>query len=191
MQKHNRGFSIALILVFLAGAAFAQSSSKKAKQQAIAPLAGSSVTGSGTPGQISKWTGVSGSNTYTIGDTNITEDKFGNVGIGTKTPTSPLTVQGMIETTLGGYKFPDGTLQTTAGLASVFTDTTLTGNGTQASPLSVAVPLNLSGSVQGSVLVVSNTKETSNGITVNAGNGTFGGNAIVATGGRATTGVGG
>jgi hypothetical protein len=139
MQKHNRGFSIALILVFLAGAAFAQSSSKKAKQQAIAPLAGSSVTGSGTPGQISKWTGVSGSNTYTIGDTNITEDKFGNVGIGTKTPTSPLTVAGMIETTLGGYKFPDGTVQTTAGIPFVIHDGSLMGDGRSATPLGIAL----------------------------------------------------
>jgi hypothetical protein len=35
-------------------------------------------------------------------------------GIGTAVPTSLLTVRGMIETTLGGYKFPDGTVQTTA-----------------------------------------------------------------------------
>jgi hypothetical protein len=36
-----------------------------------------------------------------------------NVGIGTK-PTSPLTVGGTIETISGGFKFPDGTLQTSA-----------------------------------------------------------------------------
>jgi hypothetical protein len=38
----------------------------------------------------------------------------GNVGIGTINPNSPLTVVGMIETTSGGIKFPDGTIQTTA-----------------------------------------------------------------------------
>src|SRR6266496_1436325 len=115
MQNNKRGFSIALILVFLTGAAFAQKPMKQEKKQAIVPSAGSNpVVGSGTPGQITKWTGVSGSNTYSIGDSNIFEDKFGKVGIGTRTPTSLLTVQGMIETTLGGYKFPDGTLQTTA-----------------------------------------------------------------------------
>ena len=38
----------------------------------------------------------------------------GNVGIGTTTPTSKLTVAGVIESTSGGGKFPDGTIQTTA-----------------------------------------------------------------------------
>ena len=37
------------------------------------------------------------------------------VGIGTATPGSKLTVAGTIETTSGGLKFPDGTVQTTAG----------------------------------------------------------------------------
>lgn len=114
MQKHKPGV-IALIVMFLTGAAFAQEPSKPNKKQTVAPSTGSNpVVGSGTPGQITKWTGVSGSNTFTVGDSNIFEDKFGRVGIGTRTPTSPLTVQGMIETTLGGYKFPDGTVQTTA-----------------------------------------------------------------------------
>ena len=36
------------------------------------------------------------------------------VGIGTTAPTSKLTVAGLIETTAGGVKFPDGTTQTTA-----------------------------------------------------------------------------
>jgi hypothetical protein len=38
----------------------------------------------------------------------------GRVGIGTTTPTSPLTVNGTIESTSGGIKFPDGTTQNTA-----------------------------------------------------------------------------
>ena len=41
-------------------------------------------------------------------------DKDGRVGIGTPAPTSKLTVAGLIETTTGGIKFPDGTIQTTA-----------------------------------------------------------------------------
>src|SRR5262245_44275355 len=83
------------------------------KKESSAQAAGTAVTGSGTAGRLSKWAGVSGTS-YILGDSYIFEDKFGKVGIGTLTPTSPLTVQGMIETTLGGYKFPDGTVQTTA-----------------------------------------------------------------------------
>ena len=37
-----------------------------------------------------------------------------NVGIGTMSPGSPLTVAGLVESTTGGFKFPDGTIQTTA-----------------------------------------------------------------------------
>ncbi|MEO1130729.1 MAG: hypothetical protein AAFX05_13640, partial [Planctomycetota bacterium] len=42
----------------------------------------------------------------------------GNVGVRTLNPTSPLTVNGVIETTAGGVKFPDGTVQTTAAYGS-------------------------------------------------------------------------
>ena len=38
----------------------------------------------------------------------------GNVGIGTPTPAQMLSVAGTIESTAGGFKFPDGTTQTTA-----------------------------------------------------------------------------
>jgi len=38
----------------------------------------------------------------------------GNVGIGTTTPSERLTVNGAIQSTLGGFKFPDGTVQSTA-----------------------------------------------------------------------------
>ncbi len=38
----------------------------------------------------------------------------GNVGIGTLTPAQKLSVAGTVESTTGGFKFPDGTVQTTA-----------------------------------------------------------------------------
>ncbi|KAA0003868.1 MAG: hypothetical protein FE048_00680 [Thermoplasmata archaeon] len=38
----------------------------------------------------------------------------GNVGIGTTNPNSKLEVNGVIHSTTGGFKFPDGTVQTTA-----------------------------------------------------------------------------
>ena len=187
----------------------------------ISPTAAAAVTGSGSSGRLSKWTGVFGTNTYTLGDSNIFEDKFGKIGIGTTTPTSLLTVQGMIETTLGGYKFPDGTLQTTAfnptqvvrslngltgdvqlvaganititpagntlaiaasnALTGVVHNTTLTGNGTQASPLGVAVPL---------VLIA---PSKSNAIVANGGasnNSGTAGDGLVVTGGTNSTSTG-
>jgi hypothetical protein len=86
-KKSWKSIVTALIVVITLSSADAQEQrpaiKAKVSKQSNAPLAASSVTGSGTPGQITKWTGVSGSNTCTIGDTNITEDKFGKVGIGT------------------------------------------------------------------------------------------------------------
>ncbi len=44
----------------------------------------------------------------------------GGVGIGTTSPTSPLEVAGTIHSNLGGFKFPDGTIQTSASGSSNF-----------------------------------------------------------------------
>jgi hypothetical protein len=86
---------------------------KKASPQASG--ATTIIIGSGTPGQLVKWTSAT-----SVGDAGVSEDGSGRIGIGTTAPTSKLTVQGMIETTLGGLKFPDGTVQTTAFNASQF-----------------------------------------------------------------------
>ena len=48
-------------------------------------------------------------------NTIINAGNSGKVGIGTLSPAEKLTVQGTIQSTLGGFKFPDGSLQTTAG----------------------------------------------------------------------------
>ena len=51
------------------------------------------------------------------GQTLYVDDLTGRVGIGTNNPSSPLTVKGIIESTSGGIKFPDGTVQTTGDLS--------------------------------------------------------------------------
>jgi hypothetical protein len=130
------------------------------------------VLGSGTLGSLPKWTGFTSSHSV-IGDSSISEDKNGFIGIGTTPTSSKITVNGTIQSLSGGFKFPDGTVQTTAavsGLQSVFHDATLTGAGTNASPLGVALPLNLSGSVAGNiqnnaaVLNVTNTAFNGDGV---------------------------
>jgi hypothetical protein len=51
---------------------------------------------------------VTQSNSLVLGDVGI------NVGIGTSSPTSKLQVVGTVESTTGGFKFPDGSVQTNA-----------------------------------------------------------------------------
>jgi hypothetical protein len=130
------------------------------------------VVGSGSVGRLTRWTGFT-SSSATIGNSTIFEDKDGRVGIGTDSPTSRLTVAGEIHSTIGGFKFPDGSLQTTAGLASVIHNSTLTGNGTATSPLGVAVPLILTGAPNELIGVITATNNTSGGAAVlgNAQNG--------------------
>jgi hypothetical protein len=168
---YRRIISMALVATIMMTTALAQGKTEKqvsAKAQSQPAAATAAAT---TPGRIARF-----ATNGNVVDANISEDGNGRIGIGTTTPTSPLTVQGMIETTLGGYKFPDGSVQSTAGIASVFRDATLKGNGTQGSPLGIAVPLTLTGDTStGSVLEVSNTA-------------TFG-TAIVANGGPKSTGL--
>ena len=56
-------------------------------------------------------------NYATLNPLNLTlQSPGGNVGIGTTTAGSKLTVAGTVESTSGGVKFPDGTTQATAAL---------------------------------------------------------------------------
>lgn len=72
----------------------------------------------------------------------VQSDINGNVAIGVTPGTnSKLTVGGQIELTSGGIKFPNATTQNTAGITSVATTSSLTGNGTTGSPLGILSPL--------------------------------------------------
>ena len=165
-----------------------------ASASALTPAAGPvlPVIGGGTFGRITKWTGF-GTNAV-IGDSTIFEDKSGKVGIGTDSPASRLTVVGIIETTIGGLKFPDGTVQASAGLGSISHDATLTGDGSSGSPLGTAIPLNLIGNSPTVVLEVRNTGGGA-GLDLKAGDSTssfaeFGIQAVGGEGVGATTGGG-
>jgi hypothetical protein len=150
-----------------------QKAAPKAQAQTNAAAAGSN-----TPGRIAKFT-----DSKFVGDSNITEGDGGKIGIGTALPTSQLTVNGVIEVmgAEGGVKFPDGTLQMTAGLATVSHDSTLKGNGTQASPLGLADFLNIGGTIPfGIKFFVANSGES--GTAIAATGGPDGGVAVHAMG---------
>lgn len=151
-----------------------------------------SVLGNGTVGKIPLWNGTHASGNSILGDSIITQLND-RIGIGLTTPTSRLTVEGMIETTLGGYKFPDGTIQTTAamsGLTPISHDATLQGDGMSSSPLGVAAPLNLTGAAAAIIQVI-NTQEFGVGVRAFGGNSSngFGGAGVRARGGNSSSGL--
>ena len=207
MKTTHRIISLTLVTAILVSPALArgQSQQQTPKHQAASPRTAPGTArilratdpaahDTTTPGRIARFT-----TTKSLTDSNIIEDSSGRIGIGTPGPTSPLTVNGIIETSSGqgGIKFPDGSLQTTAGLGTISRDDTLKGDGTQASPLGLPVPLTLTGEtpILTSVLVVSNTGTFSEGITANGGpkgaglraqggsSNTIGGSGVIATGG--------
>ena len=62
---------------------------------------------------------VGQSDTLVLGGTGVNAV---NVGIGTSTPAQALSVVGTIESTSGGFKFPDATTQATAGMSQTVAD---------------------------------------------------------------------
>ncbi len=164
------------------------------------------LSGFGTTGTIPKFGGGD-----FLTNSIISEDFNGRIGIGTTTPGSKLTVAGLIETTSGGIKFPDGTTQTTSAANALFQvnhNATLTGNGTSGSPLGVNISaLGLLSSVardntlQGNgtsgsplglavPLIFSGAVSNGNGV-ITVTNTAAGGPALFAVGGNASATIGG
>ena len=82
------------------------------------------VLGSGILGRLTKWTGLTSSNSF-IGNSAIFEDKDGFVGIGTDSPTSRLTVAGRIEASSGVFgSLSIGTTTPTSPLTIVVSSST-------------------------------------------------------------------
>lgn len=57
-------------------------------------------------------------NPWTDGDAGVIHYTGGNVGIGITLPNNLLSVNGIIESTSGGFKFPDGSIQDTVGITA-------------------------------------------------------------------------
>jgi hypothetical protein len=104
--------------------------SKRTEEKITSPQR-TNLQGFGAVGQIPKF----GGGDFLINSV-IFESSTGRIGIGTQAPGSTLSVNGRIETLSGGVKFPDGSVQTTAGvspmdaLTAIAHDNTLTGAGT-------------------------------------------------------------
>jgi hypothetical protein len=154
------------VTILSGGQSYAQNSNAGASNAKPGGTAG--VSGNGTPGTLAKWGG-----TTTLASSVITEDKFGLVGVGTVTPTSRLTVVGAVESKFGGFKFPDGTVQVTAGITPDQVVTSLNG-------LRGDVALNAGQNITLSVLGNAVTIAAPNVLTSVVGDATLAGNGTAA-----------
>jgi hypothetical protein len=132
-------------VILLAISAFAQSGGS-----AEPPINMTVTTPGGTANYISLF-----SKKNTIVNSHIVQ-KGGNVGIGTTAPSSPLTVNGAIQSLAVGFMFPDKSVQSSAGLVNVTHDATMVGNGLSSSPLGLANPLSITAAGSTTPLQVTN-----------------------------------
>lgn len=189
MKKINKLITIAMLMgIMNTGLAQEKSGPKQEnKNLSTASPTISAVSGSGTIGQIPKWL-----DSMTLGNSAITEDKFGNIEIGTVAKLSNLTVRGNISVK-DFIIFGDG-----SGLRSAFFNfdpVTMRGNITGPVPLGVAVPLKLSGTnFNKYILEVIHTGTRGGAIAATGSNGvgnTLGGPGMLISGGTSEASIGG
>lgn len=124
-----------------------------------------SYVGSSSSGATGGWLGTLSNNKLFFftnsGQPSMTVDTTGNVGVGTTAPNSKFTVVGLIETTTGGVKFPDGTIQTTAAGGSSSGVTSLNG---LTNNVTLAAGSNVTITPSGNTLTIASTGGGSGGI---------------------------
>jgi hypothetical protein len=126
----------------------------------------------------------------------LTIDRYGNVMIGSGLPAYKLDVTGQIHSSSGGFVFPDGTVQTTAGGGGTITGVTagagLTGGGTSgAVTLNVGAGTGLSVAADSVEVNYGSTAGTAvqgnTSVTVSAGTGMSGGGSLTLGAGGSVT----
>jgi trimeric autotransporter adhesin len=132
-------------------------------------------SGPGTSTQLSNATAIGANALVNCNNCMVLGDSTVNVGIGTSNPGQKLSVVGMIESTTGGFKFPDGTVQTTAASGGGTVTSVTAGAGLSASPTN---PITSSGTFSIATAGVTNSMLASSSVTVNAGTGLTGGGAV-------------
>jgi hypothetical protein len=132
-------------------------------------------SGPGTSTQLSNATAIGANALVNCNNCMVLGESTVNVGIGTSNPGQKLSVVGMIESTTGGFKFPDGTVQTTAASGGGTVTSVTAGAGLSASPTN---PITSSGTFSIATAGVTNSMLANSSITVNAGTGLTGGGAV-------------
>ena len=97
---------------------------------------------------------LSNGNTDNPDMTALTLRGDGKVGIGTTTPTQPLEVTGQIFSNVGGFRFPDNTVQITAATGATGSSTTVAAaNGLSATTAAGVTTVSLGGSLTGATTI--------------------------------------